>query len=329
VICFNDDIHYKEIFSLNLKLHFIIRKRRKDVFAFKNFYSITKSFNPDIIHSWDTLSTLYAIPSSKILKKKLITSKITDAPPRYKRFTTFGILSEICFYFSDLILSNSYAGIKAYKVSNDKSDVIYNGFNFSRLLNLESKEKMKEIFQIKENFIVSMVANMNKNKDYTTYLESAIITREKYNDVAFLCVGDGPLKEKIEKKYKQPGIYFLGNRDNVESIINLSNIGVLITNKRNHGEGISNSLMEFMSLGKPVIALDNGGNKELIKDGYSGTIMETNNPKLLSDSIIDYMQRDDYSTMIGLNGKNCIVEKFSIEKMVNEFYEKYNKIIAR
>ena len=54
-------------------------------------------------------------------------------------------------------------------------------------------------------------------------------------------------------------IIFLGKIANVENIINIFDIGILITNSKVHGEGVSNSIIEYMALGKPVIATRGGG----------------------------------------------------------------------
>ncbi len=77
VIIFNKDVHSNEVFDLDVKLHFLFRKSAKDILAISKFYKIAREFQPDIIHAWDTLSMLYTIPAAKLIKTKLITSKIT------------------------------------------------------------------------------------------------------------------------------------------------------------------------------------------------------------------------------------------------------------
>ena len=70
------------------------------------------------------------------------------------------------------------------------------------------------------------------------------------------------------------GIQFIDSNSNIEEIIKLFDICVLTNNTNGHAEGISNSIMEYMALGKPVIATNAGGNKELILDKVSGFLIK-------------------------------------------------------
>ncbi len=324
VICFDRDVHYKEIFDLDLEIKFLIRKNKNFFSSLNKFYKIAKAYAPDIIHSWDTFSTLHAIPISVFSPIKLITSKISDTPNNYNKFSKDGFYSEICFKFSDLVLSNSYAGLNAYNVSRHKSEVIHNGFNFDRLNGIKPYSFIKNSLNLhEESIIITMVARFSADKDYEVFLEAA--NKNKNENIIFLCVGDGILKEDLEKKYKNKSILFLGDRDDVESLINISDIGVLMTK----GEGISNAIMEFMAFKKPIIASNVGGNSELIENKVSGILIDSNDATSLMHAIKYLLDNPIHAKEIGINAYNQIKTKFSIDKMVNEFYKKYKRIIER
>ena len=325
VVLFNKNIHYTEIFDLDVKTSFINRKHSFDISSFNQFNNKVKAFNPNIIHAWDTLSTLYAILPAKLLNIKLITSKITDAPLKYKKFSKYGIASELCFKYSDLILSNSNAGIQSYKVPLNKSKVIHNGFDQDRKKIIINKISKIKSFNIKENFLVGMIANFNKNKDYNTFINAAVLIKKEYQDIGFIAVGDGPLRKTFDN-LNNNGIYFLGRRSDIEEIIQCCDIGVLLTNKNNHGEGISNSIMEFMAFGKPVIASDNGGNSELITNKYSGYIIKKNSSKLLMENILLLKENNKILKTIGENAALRIKNKFNINIMLNSFIEIYKDL---
>ena len=80
-------------------------------------------------------------------------------------------------------------------------------------------------------------------------------------------------------------IIFLGKRSNVESIINIFDVGILLTNSKVHGEGISNSIMEYMALGKPVIATRGGGTNEVVIEGENGYLIDPFNEDQLIEKI--------------------------------------------
>ncbi len=106
------DIHYTDIFNLNIKTHYIERKYfKKDPSLFFKFYRIAREFKPDIIHVWGNLAAIYAIPAKVILKVSMINNQITDAPTEVNN----GLLShKVTFPFSDFLVANSKAGLKSY-----------------------------------------------------------------------------------------------------------------------------------------------------------------------------------------------------------------------
>ncbi len=166
-------------------------------------------------------------------------------------------------------MANSYAGIKAYNVSAKKSRIIHNGFNFSRITNLDPKEKIRNKFHIKTRYVIGMVGSFYYNKDYNLFLNAAMKILNTRNDISFILIGDGPDLQHciglVMPEYKN-NILFLGRQENVESIVNIFDIGVLVTNNNVAKEGISNSIMEYMALGKPVIASKGGGTEEIMVD---------------------------------------------------------------
>ncbi len=183
-----EDIHYTDIFDTGIKIHYTIRKGlKKDPRLFWEFYKIAKIFKPDIIHVWGSMVAFYAVPAKLLLKVPMINNQITDAPIN-KIKTFFDIIN---FRFSDLIISNSRAGLNAYKIKSKNAKVIYNGFDSSRINNLIPEEEVKKKLNIKTPFVVGMVASFSKAKDYKTYIAAAILILKKRSDVTFLCIGSG------------------------------------------------------------------------------------------------------------------------------------------
>tara|TARA_B100000965_G_C19571252_1_gene749224 strand:+ start:388 stop:1473 length:1086 start_codon:yes stop_codon:yes gene_type:complete len=325
LILLKNEVHYTEVFDYKIKTHIIDRNFLSHFGVVNRIIQINKFFNPDIIHAWDTLSTLYAVPIKFFNKVKLISSKITDAPPNYKKISYYGFLSELCFIFSDIILSNSYAGINAYRVSKNKSRVIYNGFDFNRLKNLKSPEIIRNKYEISEKYLVIMIASFSVRKDFRTFLNAATKIRNEQKEIGFICVGDGKLRKQLKDEFNDHGIYFLGKLNDVESLINICDLGVLLTNSRIHGEGISNSLLELMALNKPVIASNNGGNSELIENNKSGTILKDGKVSTLVDTIMLHYNNQPHYKSIGTSAKNRVIKKFSMKLMFDKFMYIYNK----
>jgi len=319
-----EEIHYQDVLTSGIKINYTYRKGlKKDPKVFYKFYNIVKEFKPDIINVWGNMLAVYAIPAKILLGVPMINNQITNAPLKIQG----GLLShKFTFLFSDRIIANTYAGLKSYNAPKNKSSVIHNGFDFSRIKNVEDKDKIRKTFQIETQYVVGMVATFYPIKDYKTYINAAISILSKRKDVTFLCIGAGDdteYREMVPEHFKM-NIKFLGRQKNVESIMNICDIGVLST----YTEGISNSLMEFMALGKPVIATDGGGTSELVVHGESGYLVPAVSPDEMADKIEYLLNCSDCIQKMGKSGIDRIKHEFSLNKMIESFikiYKSYDK----
>jgi len=317
-------------YGINVKIQIINRWVKKDPFIFFRLFAICKKFRPDIIHSWGSMPSVYAFPICKLLNIKLINAMITNAnTPRF--LSSEWIRSKLTFPFSDIIVSNSLAGLKAYNVLKGKSFCIYNGFNFDRIKNLKSQKNIREKFNITTEHIVGMAAIFDLKKDYNTYFNAALKILKKRNDVTFLAIGGGELLEsfKYKPEYQNKNIVFTGDQHDVESIISILSIGVLCSNFKVHKEGISNSLLEYLALGIPVIATYGGGTNEIIINNKNGFLIEPYDVDALANKIQLLLNEPHLCKKFAANGKEMINKNFSIERMVNKTIEIYNNVMVK
>lgn len=323
LVIMDEYVHYKEIFDLGIDIHFLIRKTRKDPFIFQRFYRLCKQIRPDVIHSFDSMTMTYVLPVATLLNVKVINGMICDAPARIERFSKNSIRSFITFPFSNTIVANSYAGLKSYKAPANKSICIHNGFDFKRLDNLKPSDEIRKAFNITTPYAVGMVATFSHAKDHASFFKSAEEVLKLRKDVSFVTVGDGVLKEQYQQQYvNEPNIIFLGKQSNVESIINIFDIGVLAT----YTEGISNAIMEYMALSKPVIATDGGGTSELIVDKETGFLVEPRTPQQITDKILYLIENPERMAQMGKNGYQRIEDHFSIKSMVASYINLYRQL---
>ena len=252
----------------------------------------------------------------------MINNQISDAPDKLPN----SILGhKLCFYFSDKIIANSKAGLKAYNAPIDRSRVIYNGFNFNRISHLEKKDVIRKKFNILTKYVIGMVASFSSKKDYHTYLHAANIILNNNKEVTFLCIGSGDynIYEKMVENKNKENVLFLGKQNNVESIMNICDIGVLST----YTEGISNALLEFSALGKPVISNFGGGNVELVEQGLTGYLINQKSPDELAEKIELLLNNKESRMSLGSEGRKKVVNEFSMEKMITDFIFTYKELI--
>lgn len=329
-----EEVHYQEIFSLGIKIHYIIRKSKNDLSVFTRFYKVCNNFNPDIVHCWDGMTTIYALPTCKLLKVKIVNGLIVDSPAKKAIFNKYWLRNRLTFRFSDIIVGNSLAGIKAYGAPKDKSFCIYNGIDLSRFSKIkDTNEICKEVLpeHNSDYFIVGMVAAFEDRKDYRTLVNSALSLVNKRSNIRFVLVGEGKNFENI-KAMVDPSlrnqIIFLGKRSDVDSIIKIFDVGVLLTNSEVHGEGISNSIIEYMALSKPVIATRGGGTNEVVYDNQNGFLIDPGNADQLTEKICLLMNDTRLGIYLGQKGREIIEAKFDIKIMTPKFIKLYNGLVG-
>jgi len=325
-----DYIDYPAFHKLGIE-YFILNKiqNSKDPRIFVQLYRICKKFKPDIIHTWGGMQTFYILPASKLLKIPLVNSQITDAPPQRKVSAFAAFTNWINFRFSNLILSNSKAGLVSYGLDkyNKKCYVIYNGFNLKRIQNLPSKAECRKMIGIKTDYALIMVGSFSENKDYQRFLNICSLVADNRSDITFIAVGDGKNLDSIKNEAVMLGlesVKFTGHITNVEELVNACDIGVLFSP---NGEGISNAIMEYMALGKPVIASDVGGTKEIVAHNESGYLIINESDQEIADMIVDLLVSQDKRLKFGEKGVSIIFDKFRLERMGKEFEELYSKLL--
>jgi len=329
IVLTESEIHYQFIYELGIPVTIMRRWFiKKDPSIFLRFFNICNKFKPDIIHSWAAMTTFYSIPSSLILNIPLLSNEITDATPEEVKAKYQKLLWNINRKFINRIISNSYAGLKAYKVLSNDGLVIHNGVRLERFSNLPSKQLIRKKLGIKTKFIVAMVASFEYNKDFNSFIDLAARMEKIRNDVTFLAVGGGSNLEKLKNQVEDQkliSVVFTGRTNNVEELINICDFGYLLTNKSTHGEGIPNSVMEFMSLKKPVIATDAGGTSELVVNNESGFLIENNDLDIIIEKTNYLLNHENIRLQMGENGYQIILKEFSLEKMGESFLKVYNE----
>jgi glycosyltransferase involved in cell wall biosynthesis len=327
LVLMNQDIHYKEVLDLNVKINYIIRKTKKDLSVFRKLYKICKDFNPEILHCWDSMTAFYSLPVCKLLGIKMVNGMVIDSPLKQNIFNKHWLRAKLTFPFSDIIIGNSMAGLSAYNAPIWKSKLIHNGFSFERIENIKPSRLIHDQVGIKTQYVIGMVASFSELKDYKTYFNAAQLLLKNRNNVTFVAIGkktDSFIAESLIENNAKQYFRLLGRRTDVESYINIMDICVLST----FTEGISNSILEYMAMEKPVIATAGGGTNEIVVDHETGFLVNPSDPEELAQKMELLLNDKMLRMKMGKAGKDRITEHFSIRKMVNEYIDVYDDLLA-
>jgi glycosyltransferase involved in cell wall biosynthesis len=95
------------------------------------------------------------------------------------------------------------------------------------------------------------------------------------------------------------------------------------------GEGISNTVLEAMASGRPVIATAVGGNIELVEEGFNGSLVPVGNVQALSNALVALLQSDSERARQGLNARQRVCSQFDWGRTVDAYLGVYDELLGR
>lgn len=300
--------------ELSYNFEYKLRRFRWDIFLIFDFIKYCKMHNIDIIMVWDGMSAFYAYFISLFTRIKFINYSIQDTD---SRLTYRMIIKRVILKLSKYIIANSYSGLKVYGVEY-KGKVIYNGLDFKRF----NKDRTRS----DNKFVIGIVANLTEYKDYYTFFDAIKILQDEIDNLEVHIIGGGKLTDTYKKYAKDIGInqdilVYYGRITNVEDYIPNFDVGVLSSYKEK-GEGLSNSVLEYMACGVPPVITDIGAAREIVNDGVTGLLFETGNSKDLADKILLLYNDEKFRVKIGQKAREEVFNKFSYDRYIKEM-EKY------
>jgi glycosyltransferase involved in cell wall biosynthesis len=214
-------------------------------------------------------------------------------------------------------------------IPSSKISVFYNSILLDDYPINYSSQKIRREFQIqdRDEKIVAMIGRLSAEKGPEIFIEMGYRLLQKYSNVRFLLVGDGPLLSTIQKKVAQLGIQrhvtLTGHRTDMDHVYGAIDILVIPS----FSEGLPNVLLEAFANGKPIVSTRVGGIPEIISHGKNGFLVEPGRVDEIVDYVLLLLKDPDLRVQMGNSGRKIIEEKFDFRKRT-EILEKFYGSIA-
>jgi glycosyltransferase involved in cell wall biosynthesis len=229
----------------------------------------------------------------------------------------------------DIIAGNSRAVIddlRAEGVSNPKIALIYNGVDLTRFESLPERRTMREELGLRDDtFVMIMVANLLPSKGHADFLDALALIKDRLpaDWYVLLAGNDYGCGADLGKQAAERGIAervrFLGARADVPALYKAADIGILSS----HQEGFSNSVIEGMAAGLPMIVTRAGGNPEAIIDQDCGVVVPARKPEVLADAILALAGDADQRRRYGVKARERVEAEFSIAACADRYARLY------
>lgn len=219
-------------------------------------------------------------------------------------------------------------------VPRRKISKICNGVDAEKFYPRELKTALVDSpFSQSSGWIVGTVGRMQPVKDQTTLVRAFIraleLAPELVGKARLVMVGDGPLRKDCQDLLKAADLeeyaWLPGERNDVAVIMGSLNCFVLPS----LAEGISNTILEAMASGLPVIATDVGGSGELVVDGETGKLVPPDDSDAMARAIVEYAKQPASALRAGQAGRLLVEQQFSLDAMVGNYQQLYDGLTER
>jgi L-malate glycosyltransferase len=297
-----------------------------------NFSGHLRENKFEIIQTFFQDATIFGVLAGKLAGVRHILISIRDM--RFWATPVQSAVHRIMTGLADALVVNSNAVQKNVKHLSGKKPVhvIYNGMPFGShyLKGSEAKRNLAVELNIDENTpIVALVSNCNRSVKRVDLLVESLPIVSKEADAFFLVVGDGHLRPALEARARelnvQNHIRFLGQRRDVENILAGSDVAL----NTSDSEGLSNSVIEAMRAGLPVIASDVEGNRELIEDGLTGCLFPAGKHEELAKQIVYLLKHPEVAERLGTTAGKRVEERFSVAEMIENYSRFYQSACSQ
>ena len=217
-------------------------------------------------------------------------------------------------------------GMKLRLVPAGKCRLIRNGVDPAGLIpDFDRAAKKNELGSAGRPLVVA-VSRLHRQKGLKHLLRAVPLIREEVPAVKIVVAGGGPLESKLTSQVRrlriEESISLLGERKDVREVLAAADVFVLPS----LWEGLPYVLIEAAALGKPIVAADIDGVREVIRSGETGILVPPRDPGRLAAALILLLKDQDLACKLGERAKRDIPPGFSLERMIRETETLYQEV---
>ena len=293
--------------------------------AFRKLSKIQKENRYETVHVHTPIAALYG----RLLKLKYHTLKTVYTVHGF-HFHQGGSLSGWLMYypiewvmakFTDQLITINDEDFERGKRLGARATYKVNGVGITvsdyQLRDYEAKFNRYKYDLAKDDFVILMIAEVNKNKNHQQMIQAVELLKQRGKSVKVLCAGEGSLFDEVvaevEKRGLSDSIHMLGYRTDIKELIGVSDIGILLS----YREGLPRNIMELMACGKPVIGTNIRGIRDLVIDGETGFLVPVGDAVTTANCIEKLMSNAELVSVMGVRALEE-VEKYNVESVVGE-----------
>ncbi len=316
----------EELQEKGIEFHEFNRQSGFDINLIKQIRQTIKINKIDIIHCHQYTPWVYGVIAAACTKTKVIFTEHGRFYPdssSWKRKLVNPILNLFTDQVTAISKATKQALVEFENIPHKSIDVIYNGI---APLEVDSAdvEKLRVKLEIPENHkTLGTIARFDPIKNHTMMLKAFSLVLEEQPNTTLIIVGDGEERANIEACIKELNIannvILTGYQTKPHNFLALMDVYLLSS----FSEGTSMTLLEAMSLGKPCVVTDAGGNPEIVVDGENGFVMPNDNAQKFAQGITNILESTVTTDQFSQASRSRFDSHFSEINMNKQYHYLY------
>ena len=339
IICLTDYSEFsKRIKKEDVKIYALHKRTGKDLKIYSRLWKLLREIRPTIVHTRNLAALDSLFPAWLAGVPCRVHSEhgwdMFDLHGENKKYALLRKLSRPLIHRYLAMSKHQMKWLSSsVNVSADVLRHIYNGVDIKRFFpKTTSTERPVGLPFGNDHFLIGTVGRMQQVKDQLTLARAFVELIKQHPDAAgilrLVMIGDGPLREQCLSILKEAGVEHLawlpGARNDIPELLRSFNLFVLPS----LNEGISNTILEAMASGLPVIATNAGGNPELVQPEVNGLLVPVQDSSAMAAAIAEYFYNRNKLEQQGLAARIRIVQTFSLDAMVQGYVDLYHDALA-
>jgi len=324
---------------LNDKFHIIPHLIREinpiyDLAALFELIFYIKKIKPMIIHTHSSKAGILGRTAAYLTGVPIIIHSIHGYGfTKYQNIIKFHLLkfaekivSKYTTHFICVSEANKKQGIEYKLFDNNKVSLIRSGIELNLFRGVDGKKIRQEFSIEEEQPLVSMIACFKPQKAPSDFIKVAELVHKQKPQVRFMLVGDGVLKNDIQKMIEEKNlkecVFLTGWRRDIPQILAAADIIVLTS----LWEGLPRTIIEAIASKKPIVATKVDGTADIIQDGYNGFLAQPHDIETIASKIITLLEdKALYNKFI--HNSQAVLNEFDINLMVEQQEKLYLELI--
>jgi glycosyltransferase involved in cell wall biosynthesis len=278
-----------------------------------------------IVHCFDFYSNVLGVPAGRLARVGALIASQRDLgnlrprPQRWIQRTLLGLADRILV--NSPAIEESIAG--TCPALSDRIELVANG------VDLERYSPSREINdRPPHRWTIGTLANLRPEKGVDRFLQAARLVRERFPESRFIIWGEGPMRSTLERMSRELGLD--GHTElrgrTVDAAASLRELDIFVLPSLS--EASSNSLIEAMATGLPIVATRIGGTGIVVEDQVSGILIPADDPGALAGALVRLLEDRVLAATLGAAARRRACQEFGFDRMIARLEALYEKALG-